>query len=120
MTTRLKQEEALWRMKSAFADPAAAADNLIVAAPGAGFKIVVYGYQVWNNADTAQTARFRSATNNIGPAIIMGVSTASKTDYQVTPGSVPIFECNANEALNINLSAATAVGVQVQYGIERV
>ena len=120
MGTKLSVEEVRYRLQTFFADPAAIGDNAIAAAPGVGVKWVVYGYQVWNNADTAQTARFRSAANSKGPAMVMGVSTGAKTEYDMPVSGFPIFECNDNEALNLNLSAATAVGVMVFVAKERV
>lgn len=120
MGTRLKPEEIAYRLKTAVGNPAVAADNQLVAPPGVGFKIVVYGYQLWAAADTAQTAIFRSAANPIYPAMVLGATAGAKSVYDCTPGLVPLFECNPNEALNLNLAAATAVGVAVQYVIERV
>ena len=120
MGTRLNTAEARWRMKTAFANPAAIADNQIVAAPGVGFKIVVFGYQVWTNADTAQTGTFKSGAAAIYPNQVFGADTGAKSDYDCTPGDIPLFECVENQALNYALTAATAVGVAVQYCIERI
>lgn len=113
----LSEAEIFDRAEPAFADPAGAGDNQVVAAPGVGKKIVCVGFAIWNNADTAQTARFRSAANSRTPAIVMGVTAAAKEDYSIPPGHWKVFECNENEALNVNLSAATAVGVIVWFYI---
>ena len=114
----LSVDAVLQRMKTAFADPAGAGDNLLVAAPGAGLKIVVYGYFLLNNAATAQNVRFRSAANSKGPLMVFPAAGAvPNTPIFQNPTGFPLFECNANEALNLNLSAATAVGVMVQYAV---
>ena len=116
MPTRLSTDEARRILKTTFADTSATGDTPVVPAPGAGRKVVVYGFQLFNNVATANNLRFKSAGNNIGPLIGMGANGSAS----VSPSGVPLFECNANEALNLNLSAATAVGVLVYYTVESV
>ena len=115
MGVRLSEGEIVDLLRTAFADPSSSGDSQIVAAPGAGFKIVVFGYQIVNGG-TANNVRFRSATNSITSLKALAINGGTN----VKPGVIPLFECNANEALNINLSGATAVGVDVQYLIARV
>lgn len=114
-SARLSEGEVIDQLRFAFANPAAIADNAIVAAPGAGYKIVVYGYQI-DATGGANTVIFKSAAN---------AKTATKGfvasgGMAIPPGVAPLFECNENEALNAALTAATAVGIDVQYCIARV
>lgn len=115
MGVRLTEAEINDQLKSAFLDPSGAGDNSLVAAPGAGFKIVVFGYQI-TNGGTANNVRFRSAANSVTSLKALAINGGTN----VVPGERPLFECNANEALNINLSGATAVGVDLQFLIARV
>lgn len=116
MGTRLDPGEVRVRMRTAFADPSASGNTEVVPAPGAGKKIVVYGYQINNNAGTGNNLRFQSAGTNIGALKGLGANGGSN----MQPSDVPLFETAENQALNINLSAATAAGVEVQYTIEAV
>lgn len=121
MPAVLNFEEVLQRMKSTFVDPAGAGDNQVLAAPGVGFKIVVLGFLVMNNAATAQNIRFRSAANSKFPLLVFpAAGTVPNPPIFIPVTGFPLFECNENEALNINLSAATAVGALVQTMVVRV
>lgn len=112
---RLSETEVVDQVQTLFADPAAAGDNQIAGAPGANFKWVVYGYQIIATGG-ANNVRFKSGANN--KTSLKGF--AANAGISVEPSVVPLFECNENEALNINLSAATAVGVDVQAAKARV
>jgi glutamine cyclotransferase len=112
---RLSEGEVNDLARTVFGDPASIGDNSLFAAPGVGWKIAVYGYQIVASGG-ANTVRFRSATNNISS----GKSFAINGGISVPPGPIPLFECNENEALNVNLSAATAVAVDVQLAKVRV
>jgi hypothetical protein len=112
---RLSEGEAHDLVRTVFGDPASIGDNSLLAAPGVGWKIVVYGYQIVATGG-ANTVRFRSNANSIGS----GKGFAVNGGISVPPGDIPLFECNENEALNLNLSAATAVAVDVQLAKVRV
>ena len=100
------------RVQRAFSNPAGAGDNTIVAALTApNRKIKVLAGVIVNNAATAQTVFFKSGANTIGPNILLPASVF---------GFVPLpyneagwLTTNAGEALILNLSAATAVGITV-------
>lgn len=112
---RLSEGEVVDFLKFAFGNPASAGDNLSVAAPGLGFKLVVYGYQL-NASGGANNLTFRSGTTPISSV----KSLANQAGSNVQPSTLPLFECLENQVLNTNLSAATAVGVDLQYAIARV
>lgn len=99
-------------VQRAFADPASIGDNLIVAAV-AGKSIRVLAAMMMNNVALAQSARFRSAANSISPLNAFGVVANGIMSYPFNP--MGWFQTNAGEALNLNLTAATAVGVMVTY-----
>jgi len=96
----------------AFADPASSGDNAVVAAV-AGKIIRVLGFVLMNNVATANNVRFRSATNSI--SCLFGFGAIADGIVYGPYNLHGWFQTNAGEALNINLSAATAVGVQVVY-----
>lgn len=90
----------------AFADPAALGDNLLIAAQGVGIKIRVLAYIIHGGG--AVSARFRSAANSISGLMVL----ASGTQVGAPFTAHGWFETNANEALNLNLSAAVAAGIE--------
>ena len=87
-----------------------AASGQIIAAPGAGKKIRVYGVNVVTRVDN--DIKFQSAGNDVtGPL-------PCKAGGGVAWSSVrPLFECNINEALNLNLTVANTVGGVLQYDV---
>ena|SRR2546425_13379977 len=95
----------------AFANPASSGDNAVVAAVS-GRKIRVITWTVNNQAGTANSVKFRSAAND--KTSLKALAANATVAFA---GSVwgPSFECNIGEALNINLSAATAIGCDVAY-----
>lgn len=99
-------------VQRAFADPAGIGDNLIVAAV-AGKSIRVLAAMMMNNVATAQSARFRSSANSISPLNAFGAVSNGIMQYLFNPQGW--FQTNPGEALNLNLTAATAVGVMVTY-----
>ena len=88
----------------------------IVAAPGENYRIVVWLFILQSEADGQVTAQLRSGTN-----VLIRVSMGNINDgiSSILPKDARI-KLNENEALNINLSAAIAVGYTIQYYIEAV
>jgi hypothetical protein len=99
----------------------AAGDTPVVAAvtsPG-NKKIRVHAMQLWNGVATANSVKLRSGTTDLFAAVplplVVGipvtVSERSATgDY--------VAETQPGQALNINLSAATAVAGWLSYSLE--
>lgn len=94
----------------AILNPNAAADNEMVAAPGAGLYIKVLSVYCVNGA-TANTVTFKSATTAKSPAIALAANGGFVLPFQREGW----FRCAQNAALNVALSGATAVGVGVKY-----
>lgn len=90
-----------------FANATALGNTQVVAAQGAGVKIRVHGFLIVTTV--AQTVKFQSATTDICPGLPLAANGGISTPYY--PGGM--FQTAANEALNINLGAATATGVHV-------
>jgi hypothetical protein len=95
----------------------ASGDNPVVAAV-TGKKIRVKSFQLVNGANTANSVKWRSGT-----ADISGVATAPAAfgPFGVVPPSDPkafLMETVAGQALNLNLSAATAVLAVGEYTLE--
>lgn len=104
-------------MPALFITAASAGDNALLAAV-AGKRIRVHALDVFNGVATANTVKFRSAANDISlPVTLPGVAGADVTLPAVPQGSYH-FQTNVGEALNINLSAATAVGGVLSYSLE--
>lgn len=107
-------------MPTAIVQASSAGDNAIVAAV-AGKKIRVQEYLLNNNVVTAQNAKWRSGATDLtgvlaAPAAI-GTFAQDGADDTVA-GDEFLFETVAGQALNLNLSAATAVGGYVRYTLE--
>lgn len=99
-------------VQRAFANPAGAGDNAIVAAVP-GKKIKILALIAWNNVATAQTIIFKSAAAAISPSFVLPASVVGAVDLEYCEAGW--FLTNVGEAFNVNLSAATAVGVHVIY-----
>lgn len=106
-----------------FANIAAAAsgNNTLVAAPGEGKRIKVHGWvakssntvSVYLRSGTAGSFHFGDATN---PAVL-----ASAVVLQApVSDNTPWFQCDDNEALVVNLSAAVAFTGMLVYSISSV
>lgn len=91
----------------AFANPAAIGNTLVVAAQGAGVKIRVMSLAIISTV--AQTVKFQSGTTDKSASFPV----AANGGLVLSQNDRGWFETAANEALNVNLSAATATGVQV-------
>lgn len=91
----------------AFASPSSIGNTVVVPAQGAGVKIRVMSLAVVSTL--AQTIKFQSATTDKSAAFPV----AANGGLVLSQNDRGWFEAAANEALNINLSAATPTGVQV-------
>lgn len=100
------------RIQRAFVNPAAIADNPVVAAV-AGKKVKVLAMQLWNNAATANTATVKTAAAAISPPFTF--QAAMHGTIILPYNEAGWFLTNAGEALNLALTAATAVGCLVTY-----
>jgi hypothetical protein len=101
-------------MKTAVISESASGDNEVVAAV-AGRRIRVCGY-VLSFGGTVN-AKWRSATTDLTGLLygVLGTAVEAPVGPQ-QPGGVPgWFETAVGEALNLNLSGATAVGGHVSY-----
>lgn len=94
-------------VQRAFLDASASGDTQIVAAQGAGIRIRVIAYTFV--AAAAVTVKFRSAST----AISSGKPVAANGGVVAAEAPHGWFQTAANEALNLNLSGAVAVGVDV-------
>lgn len=83
----------------------------LVAAPGAGLKIVVTG--LWISTKTANDYFFASASTQLSPTLYMGA-----TSGFIAPNlrQMPLV-CAANEAFRINGLAAGTASVLVTYRV---
>jgi hypothetical protein len=97
-------------IKRAFVNASAAGDNAIVAAPGAGIMIRVISLVAVAGA-VANTLTMRSGTT----AISAGFPIAANGGMVLNENSSGWFQTAANEALNVNLSGSTAMGVSITY-----
>lgn len=96
-------------IRRGFANPTAIADNLVIPAQGAGMKIrVVYVIAV---AAAANTVTFKSDST----AISSGKAIAASGGFVLGRDENGWYETAADEALNVALTAATAVGIDIGY-----
>lgn len=103
--------EAADNMVSAIANPAAAttADVTGLAALGAGFRWIVYGWSINANGGANTVVLLSGAT---AKTPLMGFAANAGSNMSPNP-EVPLFIGGDNEAIRATLSAATAVGIQV-------
>ena len=90
--------------------PASASNQELVAAQGAGVKIRVVSLII-NAGGGANTVTFKTGTDAITPAMTFSANGGMVLERQIEGW----FETDANEALNVTLSAATLVGMQINY-----
>lgn len=89
--------------------------NTELVAAVSGAKIRVLGITVTNRASSTVSVKFQSAANNItgsGPHLLAVDGGGYARDVQT---SAFLWETNAGEALNVNLSGASDVVVDVTY-----
>lgn len=90
-----------------FVNASASGNTAVVAAQGSGVRIRVLA--VLAVATAATTVKFQSATTDISAGFPFGANGGMVLPYNQHGW----FQTTANEALNINLSVGTAVGVQI-------
>lgn len=92
-------------------------DNEIIAAPGAGVRIVVLAFVIQNESATATTMILRSAATSNGWRIL-GQNQGDGLSKDFTLARP--WKLNTNEALNLNLDGANSCGASVMYYTEEV
>lgn len=101
--SRISEGEVADQLQSTFRTGA----GQLVAAPGAGFKIAVFGFAIV--ASAAATVKFQSAANDKSALWSLGTNGG----MFAPPSEFLLFETNENEALN--LVASAGADVQVWY-----
>ena len=101
-------------LQNAVVTGAAGATTEVVATPGAGFAIWVYGYSL--SADINGSWLWESAANDIYTA--KPISALGGETRDAHHPCIPCFKCVENEALNIT-TVASAVTGGVSYAIIR-
>lgn len=96
-------------IQRAFANPATLGANTLVASPGASARIRVVSASII--VDGANDVKFQSASTDISGLMAFAANGGIVLPFN-EHGWV---ETAAGEALNLNLSAATAVGITFQY-----
>lgn len=98
-----------------------AGDTPVVAAvtsPG-NKKIRVHAMQLWNGVATANNVKLRSGTTDLHVAIPLPLAVGIPVSMtQVSSPNDFLVETAAGQALNVNLSAATAVAGWLEYTLE--
>jgi len=102
------------RYKHAYVNPSSSGSNAVVAAVPS-MKIKVIGAYVV--AAATNTVKFMSASTDISAQTALAVN--GGFTLPITERGTPWFETVAGEALNINLSASTQVGVTIVYYLEK-
>jgi len=87
----------------------ASGDKTIVAAPGAGFRIIVTAFLITTDTNTNFT--WKSAST----ALTHAMQAAANVPFGAPFLPEPLIQCAENEALVLNSSAAITGGVTVVY-----
>lgn len=96
-------------IQRAFLNASSSGDNEIIPAQGSGIKIRVFGYSVV--CGSAVTIKFRSGSTDISA----GFPFAANTGISVPFDPNGPIQTSSNEALNINLSGAVTVGINITW-----
>lgn len=97
-------------IKHAYVNASSSGNNELVAAAGAGIKIRVISLVAVCGA-SANSMKLQSATTDISALFPF----AGNGGMVLNENASGWFATAANEALNVNLSGATAVGVSITY-----
>lgn len=97
-------------LSRAVIEAAAAGDNTIIAAPGAGKRILLYHYNFLTRA--AVNARLLSGAASVSGLYNFGANSGFAFD---APGGIAPTPLGVNEAFVINLSAAVGIDGYVLY-----
>ena len=95
---------------------ATSGDNSIIAAPGAGKRIVIVHLTLNNPIGTTNTVTFKSGANVLSGGVLLGATGGGLVEQ--TANQFPVLFCRANEAFIINLSAATSITGYLIYYVE--
>lgn len=88
---------------------ATSGDNTIIAAPGAGKKLVICAYHIQNETSNATTAIFKTGSTALRRVRMS--SDGDGIDRELTPEQ--FIHCGTNEAFIINLSGANSCGYSI-------
>lgn len=107
--------------------PASAGDNTLVAAPGAGKRIVPVFIALQNNTTTADTLLLYSGASSTGTKLLtilaqnQGDGVITSTTFNHAPnGKAYRLACGENLALVLNKAQAVATNVTIWYYLEDV
>ena len=92
-----------------------ASDNTVVAAGRENQRIVVLGYSLFNQVASAQTVQFKSGSTAVTAAMALPSSIGGGHVVQSGGETTGLFYAKPGEALNLTLTAATAVTGHIQY-----
>jgi hypothetical protein len=102
--------------------PASAGDNTLVAAPGAGKRIVPVFIALQNNTATADTLLLYSGASSTGTKLLtilaqnQGDGIVASTVFHPDPtGDAYTLACGENQALVLNKAQAVATNVTIWY-----
>ena len=98
-------------LSSAVISAASSGANELVAAQGAGLRIVVYSISLMTRGVT--TAQLKSASTAISGALSFG--TGGTWDEPINASGEPLYQTAANEALNLVLGSAVQCDGLVRY-----
>lgn len=104
--------------------PASSGDNTLVAAPGAGLRIVPVLIVLQGNTSTADTLLLYSGASNVGTKLAtflaqnQGDTFAVRNTFTGDNGQTYQLKCGANQALVLNKAQAVATNVTVWYYAE--
>ena len=93
-----------------------ASDNTVIPAPSRDTqRIVVLGYSLFNQVASAQTVQFKSGSTAITAAMALPSAIGGGHVVQSGSNTTGVFYARPGEALNLTLSAGTAVTGLIQY-----
>ncbi|NIV36429.1 MAG: hypothetical protein GWN58_45435 [Anaerolineae bacterium] len=114
--TTISIEQATVTLTHYTGQKAASGSNQIVAAPGAGTRIVVVSFMVQNASAVATTVIMEDGTTDVFTALLQTQGAALSGSFL----SGQEWRLSENAALQVNLSAANSHNVNVSYFTESV